>query len=175
VNHLRLLLVAVLLLLLSACQWWRPEAVAVPVVVAAPPAAPRDVLAELRAAAAQVLTIVEIVPVENPAIAVLLSGARMDLDADRTEQAQAQLQVALEMEPENPRVLQEMAELQLYLQRYAQASALAKQSFARSSQLGELCARSWLTLAEVSLASGLDPFAERQQAQACGIKPLPRL
>lgn len=172
--HLRLLLTALLCLPIGACQWLQP-AEAPPPVVQVPPPPPRDVLAELRAAAAQLQSTVEIVPVENPAIAVLISGARADLAAGNPEAAQRQLDIAVHMEPDNPRVLQELAELHLQEQRYTQAAELAKRSYARSSQLGELCARSWLTLAEVSLAFGFDPFAERQQAQACGIKPLPRL
>ena len=111
----------------------------------------------------------------NPAIAVLLSGARVDLAGGAVSRAQEHVETALQMEPDNPRVLQELAELHLHQQNFARAAELARQSYARSSQLGELCARSWLTLAEVQIAAGLDNTAEREQALACGIKPLPRL
>lgn len=173
---LRSLLLLLSCLWLGGCQLWPTTPAAAP---EAPPALPpepvRDVIAEIRAQAAQLVSSVEIVPVENPAISVLLDAARQDLASGDLAAAQRQIEIALELEPDNPRVLQELAELHLQGGHHPQAAELAQRSYARSAQLGELCARNWLTLAEVKRAAGEDAQVQIEQALACGVQPVPRL
>lgn len=164
-------LAVVLLLALSACAWFERPPPAPP---APPPPPPRNHALEVRNAAAALVTTVEIVPVESPAIAPLLNAAQAHAEQGQYGPAQNRIEEALVVEPENPRILQELAELKLRQNLFAEAEQLARRAWSGSARLGVLCARSWLTVAEAQLARGEDDSAARQQAQDCGIKPLPR-
>ena len=67
---------------------------------------------------------------ENAAIAGLMNSARADSAAGRLANAAATLERALRIEPRNPRLWHELAQVRLKQGEYAQAESLA----ARSSQ-----------------------------------------
>lgn len=170
----RVALPLALLLSLSACQWLRPPPPP-PVVTEAPPVPVRDAYGEVRKAIEAHRSTVEVVPVDNPAVALALDAFDAALAAGDADAAARRLQVARELEPDNPRVLQAQAEWHLHQREWTQADTYARRSHAAGAQLGQLCARNWHTLAEVRLALGEDDAHERQQATACAIQPLPRM
>lgn len=161
----------VLLLAIGGCAWFqRPPPPPAP----PPPPPPRDHLGEVQRGAASLVTAVEVIPVESAAIAPLLKAAQSHAAAGRYQSAQHRIEEALQVEPENPRILQELAELKLRQQLFDEAETLARRSHARSAQLGVLCARNWLTVAEAQLGRGENDAAARKLALDCGTKPVPR-
>ena len=100
---------------------------------------------------------------------MLLSLAREAENQLDFPRAQSLLTEALKEEPLNPRIYQSQAELALKQRRYELAERLAHSAFERSGQVGELCARSWLTIGEARLGRALiDATAEaRRRARSC--------
>lgn len=164
-------LLIVLLLLPAACAWFeRPPPPPPPV----PEPPPRNHVQAVREGAAALVSAVEIVPVESPAIEPLLRESLRHSEEGNFGPAQNRIEEALKVEPENPRILQELAELKLRQKLFDQAEELARRSYNRSAQLGVLCARNWLTVAEAQLGRGENPGAARKHALACGTPPVPR-
>lgn len=146
----------------------------------APPPAPviaRDRVAEIRAQAAKSGDVLTIDAVQNPAVIALF--ARIEAaDASGDHFLARKLTVeARTIDPENPTVLQYTAEALLQAESYLEAQTLAQRSFNASAQLGPLCVRNWLTIAEANQAQGnLEGEAEaRTRAAACPVKPVQRL
>ena len=167
---IRLLLV-VCWLLPAACSWFeRPP----PPPPEPPPPPPRNHVLEVQNGAAALVSAVEVIAVESPAIEPLLRAALADSERGNFGAAQNRIEEALRVEPDNPRILQELAELKLRQKLFDQAEELAQRSYARSAQLGVLCARSWLTVAEAQLARGADDSEARRKALECGTQPVPR-
>ena len=164
-----------LVCVLSACSWFNsPKA---EVVVAVPPPPKRNIVAEIRAEAAKAGEILVIMPVQSPAVTVLLNKALL---ADEKGDYKIARQLILEaeaIEPTNPLVVQFKAESQLRFESFAMAEILAQKSFDRSAQTGPLCVRNWLTIAEAR-AARTDPAGEataRTRALECPHKQKERL
>ena len=141
-----------------------------------PPPPARDRVAELRSAASATQSAVEIAPLQNPAVDLLLAQAdRLEI-AGEHEAAVAKIDEALAIEPENPRLWQLKAEALLRSDRFLDAEKLAMKSFDLGSRIGEWCMRNWLTIAESrdALGDGNTSNAARQRAQKCPTQPLPR-
>lgn len=163
------------LLLLSGCALFeanpsaRPRPSTHPVLPYVRAHIERDPLGEIRNGAATLNSTLEVVPVESPSVALLLARARQAESELRFPEAQSLLSEALKEEPDNPRVYQSQAELALKQRRFDLAERLAMGAFERSAQVGELCARSWLTVAEARLGrSDVDATAQaRRRALAC--------
>ncbi len=141
-----------------------------------PPPPARDRVAELRSAANTTQSAVEIAPLQNPAVDLLLGEAdRLEI-AGEHRKAVAKIDEALAIEPENPRLWQLKAEALLRSDRFLDAEKLAMKSFDLGSRIGEWCMRNWLTIAESrdALGDGNTSSAARQRAQKCPTQPLPR-
>lgn len=170
IRHLRpALLVSVALL--GACATAPP-----PAPPAAPQPPPRDRVAELRAASLAAPSTLELAPLQNPAVDVLLTEAEKLEAAGKQRAAVKRVDEALSIEPENPRLWQLKAEALLRQEKFLDAEKLAMKSFDLGSRVGQWCMRNWLTIAESRDALG-DPTtssAARERAQRCPVQPLPR-
>lgn len=157
-------------LLLASCATTPPPP------PAPPPPPPRDRVAELRSAASATKSAVEVAPLQNPAVDILLSAAeRLEAKGER-DAAVAKLEEALSIEPENPRLWQLKAEALLRSERFLDAEKLAMKSYELGSRIGEWCMRNWLTIAESrdALGDSTTSSAARERAQRCPVQPLPR-
>lgn len=160
---------------LGACSWFetaKPE----PVVVE-PPKPKRNIVAEIRAEAAKAGEILVIMPVQSPAVTVLLNKALQADESGNYKIARQLILEAEEIEPTNPVVVQFKAESQLRFESFAMAEILAQKSFDRSAQTGPLCMRNWLTIAEARAArADVDgEAAARARALDCPHKQEKRL
>lgn len=170
----RLLLLLSMLLPLGACALFESPPVE-PVPLRPPPPA-RDYIAEVRTPAAETPSVLEVVPIESPAVTRLLEEA---LDAEQRHAfvaARRTVSVARQIEPDNPRVLQFLAEYALREGNWADAEQLALRSFEGSAQLGALCIRNKLTIATARAERGDESgaAAARERAEECAQKALPR-
>jgi hypothetical protein len=92
--------------------------------------------------------------VSGPAVMKLLQQARAELQAGRTEQAVAALETALDIEPRNPFIWQQLAETHLaqYLPDQAENKAQRSSSFARGNPFVEV--QNWRVIAAARQARG---------------------
>lgn len=102
-------------------------------------------------------------PVEsgNPAIIALLNQARLDNQAGKREAAGASLERALRIEPRNPWLWQELAQLRLAQGQYAQGIALARKSISFAGQERRLQALNWRVIGNALVAQGNSSEAEQ--------------
>lgn len=90
---------------------------------------------------------VQVFPLENPAVTELLADASAAESNGRYEQASMLLERALRIQPRNPEILQNMAEVQLQVRDYEQALNFAVRSYDLGPRVGEICSRNWRTIA----------------------------
>jgi hypothetical protein len=163
-----------LTLAVASCAWFEPQPVPPP---PAPPLPQRDVVQEIRSQAALAGDVLQIQPVQNPRVTVLLSDI---LDAEAKvdfKKAKRLLAEALSIEGNNPLAVQLKAESLLREKAFDGALLWAQKSFDSSAQTGPLCVRNWLTMAEVHLARK-DVAAEaaaRARAAQCPHRAIERL
>lgn len=173
--RLRAVLLPLAILALSACSslFGTPEPPPPPL---RPPPVARDYIGEVRSAAAATPSVVEVVPVESTAVSILLEDALAAEQRLAFVAARRAVSVARQIEPENPRVLQFLAEYALREGNWADAEQLALRSFEGSAQLGALCVRNKLTVALARTERGDLAGAEaaRQRASECAQQALPR-
>ncbi len=89
---------------------------------------------------------VQVFPLQNPAVKTLMAQAGEAGDQGRFEDAALLLERALRIQPRDPELLQEMAEVQLQKQDYEQALNFAVRSYDEGPRVGEICARNWRTI-----------------------------
>lgn len=161
---------AILLLVLGGCATVPPPE------PGPPPAPARDRVAELRSAATATRSAVEIAPLQNPAVDLLIESAAASEAAGDHARALAQIEEALTIEPENPSLWQLKAEALLRQGEFLDAEKLAMKSYDLGSRIGEWCMRNWLLIAETrdALGDGSTSEAARTRAEGCPTKPLPR-
>lgn len=147
-----------LALLLAACagEPTRPGATA--------PAQPaRNVLADIRTEAERYRGAFQVELIREPAVAEAIEASKQaEMRGDRAG-AEAALRDALD----DPEARQRYAELLLARGAAAQAEQLAREAFEASAQLGEWCARSWLTVAEARVLQNA-PNGARQARERAG-------
>lgn len=163
----RHLAVAAVLSLLAACATTPP---AKPVAKAVEPP-PRDWVAEIRAAAAQVPSHIEVLPLQEATVEDLRQKARAAESAKHFDEAAATLDAALALAPEDPALWQWRAEIALAERRFDDALAHAQKSAAIGPKLGDLCVRNWLTVAAARHEAN-DVAGEadaRHKASACPV------
>lgn len=114
---------------------------------------------------------VQVFPLENPAVAELMADASSAEQEGRHEQAAMLLERALRIQPRNPELLQNMAEVQLQLRDYDQALGFASRSYDLGPRVGELCSRNWRTIGVAREYQGDARGAAdaEQHARACKI------
>jgi len=148
------------------------------VACATPPPAPvedRDEVQErVREPAAQEKEGVQVFPLQNPAVKELLATAKDAETSGRYDQAAVSLERALRIQPRDPEILQQMAEVQLQKKDYQQALSFSIRSYDAGPRVGEICSRNWRT---ISVARGhLDDArgareAEQRAAECMNTKP----
>lgn len=122
-------------LLLGACSNPRPA-----------PVEDREVETRVRAPASDEAAGVQVYPLKNPAVAQLSQDAQAAEAAGDLSQATVLLERALRIQPRDPELLQQMAEVQLQRQDWEQALSFAVRSYDIGPRVGEICARNWRTI-----------------------------
>ncbi len=119
----------------------------------------------------------EVAPLRDPHVEDLLASAESHEAAGRVRDAQAALDQALAITPQAPDLLQWKAELALLRKAWAEAEALANQSYELGPRLGGLCRRNWATIQHARDLRGDAPGAEvaRRQVDACTVAPPVRM
>lgn len=131
--------------LLAACAQPSPEAPKPP-----PPGKSNvAMVSEIRAAGERDKSVINVHPLIDPGIAALQDAARQDERSGQYQAAAAKLDMALKRNPEAPDVLQDRAEVAIYLGDFQLAEKLAHQSWTLGSKQGPLCARNWQTIVEI--------------------------
>jgi len=121
--------------LLSACASQPPA-----------PIEERELEERVRTPAREASAGVQVYPLKNPAVAELTAQAsQAEADGDLS-QAAILLERAMRIQPRDPELLQQMAEVQLQRSEYSQAISFATRSHDIGPRVGELCARNWHTM-----------------------------
>jgi Flp pilus assembly protein TadD len=151
-----------LLLVLSACATQAPEPVP-------KPAGPPEVDARVREPARQDSEGIQVFPLQNPAVQTLLADASDAESTGNFDQATVLLERALRIQPQNPEVLQQMAEVQIQKKDYQQALTFAVKSYDIGPRVGEICSRNWHTIsvAREYLNDESGSTQARKNAAAC--------
>lgn len=89
---------------------------------------------------------IQVFPLENPAVTQLMADAGSAESSGDYDQAAALLERALRIQPQNPEILQSMAEVQLGVRDYQQALNFAVRSYDLGPRVGEICSRNWRTI-----------------------------
>ena len=126
-------------LLLGGCAGWSPPA-------EAPSGEPEEVESRVREPARQDSAGVQVFPLQNPAVKELLADASAAESAGDYGQAAVLLERALRIQPRDPEILQNMAEVQLQVKDYEQALNFAVRSYDTGPRVGEICSRNWRTI-----------------------------
>ena len=151
-------------LLLSACAGWTPPAEVEERGQPAP-----DVETRVREPARQDSAGVQVFPLQNPAVKELLADAGQAETAGDYNQAAVLLERALRIQPRDPEILQNMAEVQLQVKDYEQALNFAVRSYDAGPRVGEICSRNWRTIsvAREQLGDHTGSRQAEERAAAC--------
>lgn len=107
----------------------------------------------------------------NPAIIALLDRARIDTGAGKREAAGASLERALRIEPRNPWLWHELAQVRLAQGQYAQGISLARKSNSFAAQERRLQAMNWRVIGDARVAEGNPSEAEQAFKTADALDP----
>lgn len=120
---------------------------------------------------------VQVRPLQNPAVVELLAQAGDAEEQGNYDDATVLLERALRIQPHDPELLQQMAEVQLQQKDYEQALNFAVRSYDAGSRVGEICARNWRTigLARERLGDNSGSREARDRAGQCMSTPPERL
>ncbi len=103
---------------------------------------------------------------DNKAVIALLDRARTDSAAGQRETAEASLERALRIEPRNPWLWHELAQLRLTKGQYAQAITLARKSNSFAGGKRRVQAENWQVIGQARIAQGDSAGAEQAFQQA---------
>ena len=106
----------------------------------------------------------------NHAVIALLDIAQRDNAAGKRETAGASLERALRIEPRNPWLWHELAQLRLDEGRYAQAITLAQKSNSFAAAERRLQALNWRLIANARVAQGDSAGAEQARKRAAELE-----
>ncbi|MDR0183427.1 tetratricopeptide repeat protein [Lysobacter arvi] len=170
----RIAIPALALTALAACTTTPP----------APPAPSIDAVAAvraIRAAGGAASTELDVQPIRDPQVDDLRQDAERLERTGQYAQAIAALDQALQLNPDDPALLQERAEAALLVKDLAGAERFATLGIARGSKVGPLCRRHWETIAQVRQARPIplevpgETVADaRRQRDACTVAAPPR-
>lgn len=161
-----------LLLVLAACA----SAPSAPETVM-PDFDPVAVVAVIRAAGTVDADELEVKPLRDPQVEDLREQA-VALEARGAYRAAADaIDAALAINPDDPALLQERAEIAVLLREIDEAGRLASRAFEIGSQVGPLCRRHWETVAQIralhtqpiAVDTVIDPAAGAQAASVVAI------
>ena len=130
--------------LLAACAQPAPEAPKPP-----PGKSSVAMVQEIRAAGERDKSVINVHPLSDPGISALQDAARQDERNGQYQSAAEKLDMALKRNPDAPDVLQDRAEVAIYMSDFQLAEKLAHQSWTLGSKQGPLCARNWQTIVEI--------------------------
>lgn len=151
------------LLLLAACSAHSPA-----------PVEDREINARVRTPATQDSAGVQVYSLQNPAVRELSAQAKEAEHKGDLALASAYLERAMRIQPRDPQLLQQMAEVKLQKQDYEQALNFAQRSFEIGPRVGEICSRNWRTIGvareHLKDASGARE-AERRAAECMHTAP----
>ena len=102
---------------------------------------------DVRAAASEDAQGLQIKPLQSPGVQDLLADAEVAEQAGEYREATVLVERAMRMQPEDPEILQRMAELKLAAEDFEQALNYAARSYDLGPRIGELCSRNWHTIA----------------------------
>ncbi|MDQ3288118.1 MAG: tetratricopeptide repeat protein [Pseudomonadota bacterium] len=131
-----------------------------------------QMVASIRDAGTTSQTELDIQPLRDPQVEDLRQQAEVLQSAGDYQAAAALLQQALEVNPDDPAVLQEAAEAHVYLWRFDEAEEMARRAQGLGSGVGPLCRRHWATveqIAQARLAMAADPATGRDDETAARI------
>lgn len=118
----------------------------------------------------------QVFALRNPAVAELSEAAIQAEQAGDLSRAATLLERAIRIEPRDPALLQQMAEVRTEQGQWDQAESHARRSFDVGPRVGELCQRNWRTIATALERQGDSQGARdaRQRLQACLVEAPPR-
>lgn len=132
----------------------------------APAFDPAALVAAVRAAGRASATELEVQPLRDPEIEDLRQQAAQ-MEAKHMYRGAAEaLDRAMAINPEDPALLQERAELALLLREPADAVRLARAAIGLGSDAGPLCRRHWETLLQTALLRANDRVIRRGESEA---------
>lgn len=105
-----------------------------------------EVETRVRAPASKESAGVQVYSLQNPAVRQLTAQAYEAERNGQFDQAGSYLERALRIDPEDPQLLQHMAEVQLLKLEYQQALNFATRSYDTGPRVGEICSRNWRTI-----------------------------
>ena len=157
------LLVILIPLLLAACAGQPPAKVE-----------NDEVDARVRAPASEDSAGVQVYSLQNPAVKELTAQAVVAERAGELDKASGYLERALRIEPRDPQLLQQMAEIKLQTADYQQALSFAERSYDIGPRVGEICSRNWRTISvareHLDDASGAND-AEKRAKRCMNTRP----
>lgn len=173
---LRLSLLAALALSLSACGLLGPSVEPKSSFPAKPTVTPDQQIAHIRAAGEREKSVIDVNPLGDPGITHLQTEAAASARAGNYPDAAAKLDQAIRLSPDSPDLLQDRAEIDIRMNRYAEAQTLAQKSWELGPKLGPLCARNQQTLVEARLQAGdtAGAAAARKGVTECHKPAVPR-
>ena len=89
---------------------------------------------------------VQVYSLQNPAVKQLTAQADGAERSGDLDQATGYLERALRIQPQDPQLLQHMAEIKLQKEDYQQALNFAVRSYDSGPRVGEICSRNWRTI-----------------------------
>ncbi|HET9482885.1 MAG TPA: tetratricopeptide repeat protein [Xanthomonadales bacterium] len=110
------------------------------------PKATRDYVAEIRGQAAGAPSVIQVMPLADTEVDDLRREARRKEEAKDFAGAASALKRALTLRPDDPLLLQWLAELSLQQGAFQVAEQYAQKSYDLGPRLGEICVRNWLTI-----------------------------
>lgn len=105
-----------------------------------------EVESRIRQAARDDSNGVQVFPLRNPAVEELMADASAAERAGEADRAAMLLERALRIQPRDPELLQQVAEIKLQQAEYEQALNFAVRSFDVGPKVGEICSRNWRTI-----------------------------
>lgn len=113
---------------------------------------PQQMVASIRAAAAGKAAELDVQPLRDWQVEDLRQQAAVLEARGQYQDAAGLLQQALAVNPDDPAVMQEAAEVAVLLWQFDQAEQLARRAHALGSGVGPLCRRHWATVEQVARA-----------------------
>jgi len=128
-------LCVLLLVFLAGCSGHTPA-----------PVEEREVNIMVRAPASEESAGVQVYSLQNPAVRQLTAQAEGAERAGDLDLATGYIERALRIQPQDPQLLQHMAEIKLQKEDYQQALNFAVRSYDTGPRVGEICSRNWRTI-----------------------------
>lgn len=102
----------------------------------------------------------------NAAVVALIDSANAYVQNNELDKAAASLERAQRLEPRNPNILYDLAQVRAHQAQYAQAEALAQKSIGLAAGNKPLQAKAWRLIAAVRRAGGNAAGGDTAEAQA---------